>query len=260
MERTAGAEEIKRAYRRLALKYHPDNYKGDKAEGETKFKELAEAYEVLSDPVKRQRYDRYGHEGLRGAGVHDFSSMGFGDIFSMFEDIFGGMGSAGRGRAAAAARPGPGDRGGVDPGAGGHRRWTRRWSSSGWTCARPAAAAAPSPGTQPERCEHVRRLRAGPAADAGLLRRERAGDAAARECQRQGHDRHRPVRGLPRHGPRPEAARAHRPHPARHPRRTGASASAARASPAGTGTQPRRPALLHPRPPAPAAGPPQATT
>ncbi|NQU76391.1 MAG: molecular chaperone DnaJ [Planctomycetes bacterium] len=89
--KTAGGDEVKRAYRRLALKFHPDNYKGDKAEAETKFKELAEAYEVLSDPAKRQCYDRYGHEGLRGAGMHDFSSMGFGDIFSMFEDIFGGM-------------------------------------------------------------------------------------------------------------------------------------------------------------------------
>jgi len=97
VDRSAGPEEIKRAYRRLALKYHPDNYKGDKAEAEARFKELAEAYEVLSDPEKRQRYDRYGHEGLRGAGLHDFSSMGFTDIFSMFEDIFGfGLGGAGR--------------------------------------------------------------------------------------------------------------------------------------------------------------------
>jgi len=95
--RTAGAEEVRRAYRRLALKHHPDNVQGDKTEAETRFKELAEAYEVLSDPEKRQLYDRYGHEGLRGTRMHDFSSMGFGDIFSMFEDIFGfGMGGAGR--------------------------------------------------------------------------------------------------------------------------------------------------------------------
>ena len=87
--RTVGADQIKRAYRRLALKYHPDNYKGDKAEAEGRFKELAEAYEVLSDPQKRQLYDRHGHRGLRGAGLHDFSSMGFGDILSMFQDIFG---------------------------------------------------------------------------------------------------------------------------------------------------------------------------
>ncbi len=87
--RNAAGEEIKRAYRRHALKFHPDNYKGDKKEGEKKFKEVAEAYEVLSDPEKRQRYDHFGHEGLRGSGMHDFSHMGFGDIFSMFEDIFG---------------------------------------------------------------------------------------------------------------------------------------------------------------------------
>lgn len=99
--RDAGADDIKRAYRRGALKCHPDNYKGDKAEGERMFKELAEAYEVLSDPVKRKRYDEFGHAGLRGAGLHDFSSMGFGDIFSMFEDIFGGhFGGRATGRAA----------------------------------------------------------------------------------------------------------------------------------------------------------------
>ena len=95
VDRGDGAHKIKRAYRRLALKFHPDNFQGDKTEGEVRFKELAEAYEVLSDPQKRQRYDRFGHEGLRGLGMHDFSSMGFGDIFSMFEDIFGGMGSRG---------------------------------------------------------------------------------------------------------------------------------------------------------------------
>lgn len=90
--RDAAPDDIRRAYRRGALKFHPDNVKGDKAEGERRFKELAEAYEVLSDPAKRQTYDRFGHAGLRGAGVHDFSSMGFGDIFSMFHDIFSGLG------------------------------------------------------------------------------------------------------------------------------------------------------------------------
>ncbi len=92
VDRGADAETIRRAYRKGALKYHPDNYRGDKAEAEQRFKDLAEAYEVLSDPVKRQQYDRFGHAGLRGAGMHDFSSMGFGDIFSMFEDILGGVG------------------------------------------------------------------------------------------------------------------------------------------------------------------------
>ena len=100
VDRDAGADDIKRAYRRGALKNHPDNCKGDKAEGEKIFKELAEAYEVLSDPVKRKQYDQFGHAGLRSAGMHDFSSMGFGDIFSMFEDIFGGGGGGFGGRGA----------------------------------------------------------------------------------------------------------------------------------------------------------------
>jgi len=90
VSRSSSPEDIKRAYRRMALKYHPDKNAGDK-ESEKKFKESAEAYEVLSDPEKRQRYDRYGHEGLRGVGMHDFSRMGFDDIFSMFDDIFGGV-------------------------------------------------------------------------------------------------------------------------------------------------------------------------
>ena len=92
LKKDATSDEVKRAYRKAALKFHPDNYKGDKNEGETLFKEVSEAYEVLSDPNKRQQYDQYGHEGLRGSGMHDFSNMGFGDIFSMFNDIFGGMG------------------------------------------------------------------------------------------------------------------------------------------------------------------------
>jgi molecular chaperone DnaJ len=95
LSRDASASEIKRAYRKGALKYHPDSFQGDKSEGETRFKELAEAYEVLSDSVKRNRYDQYGHAGMEGAGVHDFGNMGFGDIFSMFQDIFGQMGGAG---------------------------------------------------------------------------------------------------------------------------------------------------------------------
>ena len=100
VEKTVGPDVLKRSYRKLALKFHPDNYKGDKTEGETKFKELAEAYEVLSDPQKRQQYDQYGHDGLNGSGMHDFSSMGFGDIFSMFNDIFGGGGGFGGARSA----------------------------------------------------------------------------------------------------------------------------------------------------------------
>lgn len=95
VERTADGEEIKRAYRRLAMKYHPDRNPGD-AEAESSFKECAEAYEVLSDPQKRQIYDQFGHEGLRGRGAaaHDFTRMNTEDIFSMFNDIFGGGGGA----------------------------------------------------------------------------------------------------------------------------------------------------------------------
>lgn len=91
VERSATAEDIKRAYRKCAMKYHPDRNPGD-AEAELKFKECAEAFEVLGDPQKRQRYDRYGKEGLRGSGMHDFGAMNAGDIFGMFEDIFGDLG------------------------------------------------------------------------------------------------------------------------------------------------------------------------
>ncbi len=96
VERSASAEQIKRAYRKLAMKYHPDRNPGD-AEAEQRFKEAAEAYEVLADADKRRRYDRYGHAGLRGTSAHDFSSMDAGDIFSMFEDIFGEAFAGGRG-------------------------------------------------------------------------------------------------------------------------------------------------------------------
>ena len=102
--RTASGEEIKRAYRRQAMKYHPDRADGDKAVAELKFKECAEAYEVLSDTSRRARYDQYGHQGVAGTGQHDFSHMDVTDIFSMFDDIFGGLGGLG-GRAGARNRP-----------------------------------------------------------------------------------------------------------------------------------------------------------
>jgi len=100
--KAADAEEIKRAYRRMAMKYHPDRNPGD-AEAESKFKEAAEAYEVLADDSRRKIYDQYGHEGLRSRGsgaAHDFSRMNAEDIFSMFNDIFGDAfgGRAGGGR------------------------------------------------------------------------------------------------------------------------------------------------------------------
>ncbi|MEE2681059.1 MAG: molecular chaperone DnaJ [Planctomycetota bacterium] len=91
IERSASHEEIKRSYRRLAMKYHPDR-NPDNPEAEAQFKEATAAYEVLSDPEKRKRYDQYGHAGLRGTPGHDFNRMNVEDIFSMFNDIFGGMG------------------------------------------------------------------------------------------------------------------------------------------------------------------------
>lgn len=103
VERSATADDIKRAYRRLAMKHHPDRNPDDK-EAEVKFKEAAEAYEVLSDDGKKKIYDQHGHEGLRGRGAagHDFSRMNVEDIFSMFNDIFGG--SVGAGGAPGGAR------------------------------------------------------------------------------------------------------------------------------------------------------------
>src|SRR2546423_6479810 len=100
--RTTDGEEIRRAYRKLAMKYHPDRADGDKTVAETKFKECAEAYEVLSDPDKRRRYDQFGHAGM--GGHHDFAHMDVADIFSMFDDIFGGAFGGRRGDAAALVR------------------------------------------------------------------------------------------------------------------------------------------------------------
>ncbi len=97
VDRSAAGDEIKRAYRQAALKYHPDCNPGN-AEAEALFKEAAEAYEVLSDPEKRARYDRFGHRGVSGAGMHDFEHMRVDDIFSMFNDIFGGGFGGRRGR------------------------------------------------------------------------------------------------------------------------------------------------------------------
>jgi molecular chaperone DnaJ len=93
--KSAPAEEIKKAYRKLAIKYHPDKNPDDKA-AEDKFKEAAEAYEVLSNPEKKQRYDQFGHAGVGGAaggGGYGGGGMNMEDIFSQFGDIFGGGGS-----------------------------------------------------------------------------------------------------------------------------------------------------------------------
>ena len=89
IERTASGDEIKRAYRRMAMKFHPDRNPDD-PQAELSFKEAAEAYEVLSDDDRRRTYDQYGRDGLRSRPGHDFRSMNPDDIFSMFDDIFGG--------------------------------------------------------------------------------------------------------------------------------------------------------------------------
>src|SRR5216117_3671 len=86
VRREADDEEIKRAYRQLAMKYHPDRNVGD-AETEEKFKEAAEAYEVLCDSAKRQRYNRYGHAGLDGLNVPHFNDAQ--SVFDLFGDLFG---------------------------------------------------------------------------------------------------------------------------------------------------------------------------
>ncbi|HPE46014.1 MAG TPA: DnaJ domain-containing protein, partial [Deltaproteobacteria bacterium] len=74
ISRSASPEEIKKAYRQLALRYHPDRNPGDH-EAESRFKEAAEAYEVLRDTEKRRIYDQYGHEGLSRTGFHEFTSF-----------------------------------------------------------------------------------------------------------------------------------------------------------------------------------------
>ena len=104
--RTAAVDEIKSAYRKAALQWHPDRNPANKSEAEVKFRECTEAYSVLSDAQKRQVYDTYGHAGLSSAGgsqgfdntvFQDFHDI-FGDFFG-FEDLFGGGGRRGRGRA-----------------------------------------------------------------------------------------------------------------------------------------------------------------
>ncbi len=91
VERNASAEDIKKAYRKLAIKYHPDKNPGDKA-AEENFKEAASAYEILSDPEKKAKYDRFGHQapgGFGGGGGFQGGGMNMDDIFSQFGDIFG---------------------------------------------------------------------------------------------------------------------------------------------------------------------------
>ncbi len=100
--KSASEEEIKKAYRTLAMKYHPDRNHGDD-EAAVKFKEAAEAYAVLSDPERKQIYDRYGHAGLQGSGIPDFGNAE--SIFDLFGDVFGDL-FGGGGRRRRGPRPG----------------------------------------------------------------------------------------------------------------------------------------------------------
>ncbi|HKY69703.1 MAG TPA: DnaJ domain-containing protein, partial [Gammaproteobacteria bacterium] len=106
VSRSASDADLKTAYRKMAMKYHPDRNKGDKT-AEEKFKQATEAYDILSDPHKRRAYDQYGHAGVEpghgmgGAG----GTAGFGDVFSdIFSDIFSGMGARSGQRPRAAQR------------------------------------------------------------------------------------------------------------------------------------------------------------
>lgn len=92
VDKGSSTDEIKKAYRKIAIKYHPDKNPDDPT-AEDKFKEAAEAYEILSNPEKKQRYDQFGHQGMGGAGRG--GSMNMDDIFSQFGDIFGGGGGGG---------------------------------------------------------------------------------------------------------------------------------------------------------------------
>ena len=98
VSRNADAKEVKKAYRQLAIQYHPDKNPNNKA-AEEKFKEAAEAYDVLSNPQKKQKYDQFGHAGMGGTAGGGFGGggMNMDDIFSQFGDIFGGGGFGGFG-------------------------------------------------------------------------------------------------------------------------------------------------------------------
>src|SRR6187431_925787 len=93
VNRDAAADDIKKAYRKLAVKHHPDKNPGDKS-AEEKFKELSEAYEALSDPQKRAAYDQYGHQAFdpRTRAGRGASGGGFHDPFDIFREVFGGRG------------------------------------------------------------------------------------------------------------------------------------------------------------------------
>jgi molecular chaperone DnaJ len=101
VERTADESELKSAFRKLAMKWHPDRNPGDKS-SEVRFKEINEAYEILKDPNKRAAYDRFGHAAFEHAGPG--AAGGFGDVASAFADIFDDLFGMGGGRRGCGAR------------------------------------------------------------------------------------------------------------------------------------------------------------
>ena len=109
VERNATPDEIKKAYRKLAVKFHPDKNPGDKA-AEDKFKELGEAYEVISNPDKRAAYDRYGHQAFSQGGPA--AGGGMHDPFEVFREVFGGGRGGGGGGGGGRRDYDRGDRGG----------------------------------------------------------------------------------------------------------------------------------------------------
>jgi molecular chaperone DnaJ len=155
VQRTAEPQDIKRAYRKLALEYHPDRNKA--ADAEERFKECSEAYGVLSDPEKRRIYDRAGHEGLRGQGYSGFSNVGMDDIFASFGDIFGDLFGF-RGGAPGGAR-----RGGMQRGSDVRFEMTIDFEEAVFGCAKEVTfeqyvacehcdGSGAEPGSQPVRC------------------------------------------------------------------------------------------------------------
>ena len=105
VDRTAPESDVKKAYRRLAMKYHPDRNPDDD-DAEERFKEATEAYQVLTDDAKRQRYDQFGHAGVEGAGNGGFNAGGFTDIGDIFGEVFGDIFANGGGRARSSMRRG----------------------------------------------------------------------------------------------------------------------------------------------------------
>src|SRR5262245_3916749 len=101
--KSSSDEELKKAYRTLAMKYHPDRNLGDE-EAAAKLKDAAEAYAVLGDPEKRQIYDRYGHAGLQGSGMPDFGDVE--SVFDLFGDMFGDLFGGGRRQRRRGPKPG----------------------------------------------------------------------------------------------------------------------------------------------------------